>query len=113
MTSPPAPRRSSRWLRAALALGGLVVVLGGLVWQVLVRFEDYPVARLAARDAASLTVLDRKGRLLWQAGSASGERRSWTALVDMAPVAVQATLASEDHRFYEHSGVDVLAVLRA
>jgi len=87
--------------------------LAGLAWQVLVRCRDYPVARLSAREAASLTILDRKGRLLWRAGSASGERRSWTALVDMAPVAVQATLASEDHRFYEHSGVDALAVLRA
>jgi penicillin-binding protein 1C len=106
------PRWVTRVLVASslLAIGSLCAWLG---WQALVRWKEYPVARLSAQDAASLTVLDRKGRLLWQGGSSSGERRPWTALVDMAPVAVQATLAAEDHRFHEHSGVDALGVLRA
>jgi penicillin-binding protein 1C len=109
--------------RAARGLGGLAVRgLGGLAvlvaacwlgWTVWVRSEVYPLARLSVRDATSSLVVDRQGRPMWQAGSQTGERRTWTPLVEIAPVAVQASLAAEDHRFFSHSGVDALGVLRA
>lgn len=105
--------RASFW--ALRGLAGLIALVGlcWLGWTALVRAEAYPVARLSPSDATSLSVVDRNGRLLWRAGSSSGEQRTWTPLVEVAPVAVQASLASEDHRFFEHSGVDLLGVLRA
>jgi len=33
--------------------------------------------------------------------------RKWIALTDMSPLIPQALLATEDHRFYEHRGIDV------
>src|SRR5688572_29132026 len=91
---------TSHRLRCALAgLAGVLLWLGAgcAAWELAVRAEEYPTARLSVEDAASLVALDRRGRTLWQAGSRNGEQRSWTPLVEMAPVAVQASLASEDH----------------
>ncbi len=114
--------RSARWARAAYWLRCLLAGLAGVLlwlgagraaWELAVRAEEYPRARLSIDAAASMIVLDRRGRTLWQAGSRAGEQRTWTPLVEMAPVAAQASLASEDHRFFEHSGVDPLGVIRA
>ncbi|MEO8184876.1 MAG: transglycosylase domain-containing protein, partial [Deltaproteobacteria bacterium] len=99
-------------LRGLAGLAGLCL-LAGLGWNVAVRAVPYPRERLSIADAASLTVLDRNGLPLWRAGGARGERRDWAPLLQIAPVAMQASLAAEDHRFYEHSGVDPLGVLRA
>jgi membrane peptidoglycan carboxypeptidase len=38
---------------------------------------------------------------------------TWVPLDRVAPIVVQATLAGEDHRFYEHDGVDGGAFVRA
>jgi penicillin-binding protein 1C len=105
--------RLGRLALAAIAAGAACAVASAIAWVVLVRSEPYPVERLARRDAASPIVVDRQGRTLWQAGSATGERRLWTPLVDITPMAVSAALAAEDHRFFEHSGVDPIGVLRA
>jgi len=37
---------------------------------------------------------------------------AWTRLDQVAPIAIQATLAGEDHRFHEHQGVDGVALIR-
>jgi penicillin-binding protein 1C len=100
-------------LAKALALLAALCLLLGLGWNLAVRVVPYPIERLSIADAASLTVVDRNGLPLWRAGGARGERRDWAPLLQIAPVAVQASLAAEDHRFYEHSGVDPLGVLRA
>ncbi len=112
----PRWRGGPRSLRAALYGGGAALVLllsVRLGWQLLVLSAGYPVERLSARDAASLRVFDRNGQQLWQAGSQTGHQLSWTPLREIAPAVVAASLASEDHRFHEHHGVDALGVLRA
>jgi penicillin-binding protein 1C len=110
LRSHPAPFHH---VLAALRLIAALCLLLGLGWNVLVRATPYPLERLSVADAASLTVLDRNGLPLWRAGGARGERRDWAPLLQIAPVAVQASLAAEDQRFYQHSGVDPLGVLRA
>ena len=103
-------------LEKSLRLLGLLAalcLLAALGWNLAVRAAAYPLERLSVADAASLTVLDRNGLPLWRAGGARGERRDWAPLLQIAPVAVRASLAAEDHRFYQHSGVDALGVLRA
>ena len=56
-----------------------------------------------------LSIYSRDGRLIAQ----FGERRSPVALEDMPPVLIQAVLAAEDDRFFEHPGVDYQGTLRA
>jgi len=66
-----------------------------------------PVARPA------LVVLDRHGLPLRVARASDGSLARWVPLADMDPDVIAAFLATEDSRFYRHSGVDGLALARA
>jgi penicillin-binding protein 1A len=59
----------------------------------------------------SSEVLDRDGNVLKILYLT--ERRIYVSLSDIAPYIIDAVVASEDERFYKHSGVDLKAVLRA
>ncbi len=39
-------------------------------------------------------------------GTLFGERRIWAGLDDISPLVIEALIAAEDHRFFEHEGVD-------
>ena len=56
-----------------------------------------------------LSIYSRDGRLISQ----FGERRTPVALEDIPPVIVEAVLAAEDDRFFEHPGIDYQGTLRA
>ena len=56
-----------------------------------------------------LSVYSRDGRLIAQ----FGEKRSPVPYEDIPPVMVQAVLAAEDDRFFEHPGIDYQGTLRA
>ncbi|MGZ9713260.1 penicillin-binding protein 1C [Glaciimonas sp. GNP009] len=59
-------------------------------------------------------LLDRKGALLQQIRLNPNERRlSWVGIEDVSPALRNALIASEDKRFYAHSGVDWSAVAAA
>lgn len=51
--------------------------------------------------------------LLTGVGATGQERRRPLALADMSPFIPQAVLAAEDRRFFEHGGLDLLAMGRA
>lgn len=57
-----------------------------------------------------LTVYSRDGRLLAQLGE---KRRTPVAFEDIPPIMVQAILAAEDDRFFDHPGFDYQGLLRA
>ncbi len=105
--------RLARALAVAVALSALGAAAAAVGWRAWVAAEAYPLERLQPRDVASLVVTDRAGQRLWQAGGKARPAGRWTPLAEIAPVAVAATLAAEDHRFYGHSGVDPLGVARA
>ena len=103
-----------RWLvyLSSLVAGVLLVggVVGVLVWALI-------SARLPSLDVLTdyqpklpLRVLSEEGATLAEYGE---ERRRIVKLTEVPPVVRQAILAAEDSNFYEHSGVDWLAVLRA
>jgi len=61
--------------------------------------------------SSDATLYDRHGELLQQLRLNPDERRlSWIALEDVSPALRNALIASEDKRFYQHSGVDWSAV---
>ncbi|HJZ86675.1 MAG TPA: transglycosylase domain-containing protein [Polyangia bacterium] len=68
-----------------------------------------PYDRARLEPGAGVTLLDRDGGILRRAGAGA----HWTPLDGIAPDLVKATLASEDHRFYDHHGVDVWGLTRA
>nr|WP_254785187.1 penicillin-binding protein 1C [Collimonas sp. OK412] len=64
--------------------------------------------------SSEASLYDRKGQLLQQVRMNPNERRlSWVALEDVSPALRNALVASEDRRFYQHSGVDWNAVAAA
>src|ERR1051325_9988926 len=62
---------------------------------------------------ASLTLEDRNGIVLRGTRTDAGALQRGGALGDIDPDVLAAFLAGEDHRFYQHHGVDGRAVARA
>ena len=87
---------------------GLAVVLISVSLYIPFRREI-----LEPASTVSLRILDRKGNLLREVLSDEEGRSQWLSLQEVSKNAVLATLATEDSRFYEHSGIDVRAILRA
>lgn len=113
---PPARPTRRRLGRAALALLAWLGVGAGLLALVAVAVVAYHLYTLplptAFREPQRLafTVVDGDGDLLGERGVLRGE----TVPLDRLPQhLVDAVVAFEDRRFFHHSGVNPLAVLRA
>jgi penicillin-binding protein 1A len=101
------------WRRIASICAGVVLlsVLSVWVWIYwgLPRVPDAE-ALWALNRLPSIMFVDREGDILGVRGPYYGRRAPIADLPDFVP---QAFLAIEDRRFYQHEGVDRLAVLRA
>jgi len=87
----------------------LALVLGLALALAFPKLPD--VAALANyRPKLPLRVLTADGEVIGEFGE---ERRNLTPIEDIPPVMINAVLAIEDARFYEHSGVDYIGMLRA
>ena len=100
---PQAPRRR-RWLRAT-ALAVLVLALLFVAY-VLVLIPLTPSIRdlRNAKTEVPAKVLFADGKLLTEFKRAN---RVWVKLADVSPNVTKALIATEDHRFYAHSGMDM------
>jgi penicillin-binding protein 1C len=78
-----------------------------------IRCASIPVDLLGGAGAASTVVVDRHGRVLYEALDAGGSRVTPIDADHVPPVLAAATLAAEDRRFYSHVGVDPIALVRA
>jgi penicillin-binding protein 1C len=103
--------RAAKRLLVALAalLAGPWVALG-----IAAAWTDLP-PELAARTASSTGVVirDRHGVVIRELRADDGSRARWIPLAEVGDRAVRALLAAEDRRFYQHPGVDPLAIARA
>lgn len=108
----------SRWVgRSALWLIGLIAaaIFSALVLVSIALAIAYPNlpeigGLLDYRPKLPMRILSVDGVLLGEFGE---ERRTFTPLAKIPKIMQNAVLASEDARFYEHSGVDLRGVLRA
>jgi penicillin-binding protein 1C len=101
-----------RWLLSLLgALALLGLPLAGLL--VAACFTELPAELTRSGPASTVLVVDREGRLLREVASQQGARVTPVALSEVSPFVVPALLAAEDARFYEHPGIDPLAIARA
>ncbi|HEX7598552.1 MAG TPA: transglycosylase domain-containing protein, partial [Polyangia bacterium] len=103
-------RRWLRWMALALGIPLATAILSATIYVFAV---PYPVALLAPAASTSLVLTDRKGEVLRTLPLANGGRAEWITIDRIPPELIDATLASEDQRFFEHSGVDIRAVGRA
>jgi penicillin-binding protein 1C len=107
---------NARWVRRGLfiCLLFLIVLCLGFVGLILtIHLTPLPSIALKAKYAESYRIFDRQGRLLREVVNADGMRAQWAKLNKLSPLVIAATIAVEDERFYEHSGVDPVAIVRA
>jgi penicillin-binding protein 1A len=114
--------RIGRWLRTRAgraALNLLVLGAGAAAGSALLLVFVFALAYSNLPPIDSLTDYRPKIPLrVWSAdgvliGEFGEERREYVNIADVPPQLKQAILAAEDDRFYEHSGVDPLGLVRA
>ena len=113
-------RRPSFW-RGFLG-GGLVffalavLALGGALIGYAAMTAGLPAPDELTNRAStfqSTRILDRAGNLLMETFDPNAGRRTVVPLDRISPYLVQATISTEDANFYQHPGVDPVALLRA
>ncbi|MCA0325670.1 MAG: penicillin-binding protein 1A [Proteobacteria bacterium] len=99
------------WAGGLAVAAALTLVMAGLM-AMAIAYPNLPdVSDLSNyRPKLPLRVYTAEGALIGEFGE---ERRRLTPIADIPQVMRNAVLAIEDARFYEHSGVDYLGVLRA
>ena len=108
----------NRRLRFAL-LAGLGALICSIVLLYRFLFADLPSPGQTAGTLAagmptpSILIVDRQGRTLYEAIAPNGNKHVPLPLSEIPLACRQATIATEDSRFYEHPGVDLLAIARA
>ncbi|HEX6274224.1 MAG TPA: penicillin-binding protein 1C [Polyangiaceae bacterium] len=108
----PRVRRALALAGRAAAAGALALVLGLAALAVAVFRTPLPEA-LSEKPRPSLRIVDRGGRLLGEVRTERGELSAPVPLEHVSPWVVPALLAAEDARFFDHPGVDPLAMARA
>jgi len=107
----------SRWLNLWVC-SGLLILSGGVgtaVWGVrqinkIDRSLPDPTEITTFARPGTLTIMAADGTILQQLGPVTYEKLS---LSDIPDGLAEAFLAAEDHRFYDHHGVDFQGILRA
>ena len=112
-TSPNLLRHARR-IALGVASALLAAVVGATIWF----FFPQEVPTFASVQAqwtpSDAYLLDRNGEVIDQQRMDFRVRRSeWTPLASVSPALVDAIVDGEDRRFWDHSGVDWLAVLAA
>ena len=88
----------------------VLAVLAGGIW---LRCAPVPDDLLRGVDSPSTVIVDRHGRVLYEALTAQGVRVTPIDAAAIPPALEAATLAAEDRRFHSHLGVDPVSLLRA
>ncbi len=104
----PVYRKSRRGLVLLLAAATLVVV--GLITYISVLIFTTPgvQALRAASTARPSVIVSADGEVI---GRFSTHYQASVTLNEIAPVAVEALIATEDHRFYDHHGLDLRRIV--
>ena len=122
---PPAPPEERRpgigcTAQALIALLAVVLLFLLTVCGALAAYAaiaaDLPAPEALRGRAApfvSTRIYDRNGHLLYEIFDPAGGRRTLVPYDEISPYLINATVATEDARFWQHGGVDPIAFLRA
>lgn len=99
--------------RTRLTLTVCLALAWGVTWLAL--FADLPSVRAVEERSVRPTtqILDRSGRILYEVMDPNAGKQISLSLDTLPQACIQATLATEDQRFYYHLGVDPVAIARA
>lgn len=104
------PRKGGHWVRKLFALAMSTCLLcaaimaGSLLY---LRGQSLPVSY----TPQTTTIFDANGEVI--DSLYNGQNRNVVALNQISPFLIQATLAIEDHRFFDHYGIDFRGLARA
>lgn len=101
-------RMRRRLVRSALAVAGILAVgcAAFIAWPL-------PDDVGSPGPVPGLVIEDRHGMPLRSTRAPDGSRGGWVSLADVDPKLIQAFIAAEDRRFFDHHGVDLRGVVRA
>ncbi len=99
-----------RVLRRAIIVTGLCVVAGVVALEILIARTPLPEDLLAEKEGTA-SLVDANGRLIARLGNDDARMCFPLPLGEMGEWLPKVTVALEDHRFYEHNGVDARGVL--
>lgn len=101
-------------LLAVVVLGFLFASLAAVGYSLVARDLPRPSElRDRASSFETARIYDRNGQLLYALADPNAGNRTYVPLDRISPLLVQATIATEDKRFYENPGFDILALSRA
>jgi len=122
-TPKPRPRRDAAGCLRRAALLGLILGIAGFAIAVAAAAIGYSLiartlpnpAELRARasDFETARIYDRDGNLLYSLADPNMGNRTYVPLTRIAPALINATIATEDARFYENPGFDIFGIGRA
>jgi penicillin-binding protein 1C len=108
-------RIAAAWAWARRIAWGVLLFVGAPVLALVVRAAtlELPAELRAQVGSESIRFVDRDGRPMREVRADDATRARTVPLDEMGDDLQHAVLAAEDQRFYEHPGVDLLAVARA
>lgn len=120
MTDSPTRRKQTKkklnWkkITTSLIVVILVVCLGTgcfFAWSVYKETEDFSAERLLSGEASKM--YDENGELMYTFGSDTNGKRENVTYEDLPQVLIDAVVAAEDSRFFEHNGFDLPRIAKA
>jgi penicillin-binding protein 1A len=100
----------SSLIALSLGISVAVAVSIGFIYRAVAELPDSQAVRTVGAMARATTLVDMKGR---HAFTIFQEQRLHVPLASVSPELIRAIVATEDQRFYEHGGFDVIRVLGA
>ena len=114
MTDSPTRKTKSKtklnWKKIFTSLGIVMIVLclaGGsfFAWTIYKETEDFSAKKLLSEEPSK--IYDDKGELMYTYGSDVNGKRENITYEDLPQVLIDAVVAAEDSRFFEHDGFDL------
>ncbi|SDL98222.1 penicillin-binding protein 1A [Oryzisolibacter propanilivorax] len=108
----PLARRPQRWLSPhGLAWGAAALAVAGVLYLLVLTLLTPSIRDIRkAKGEQPAQLVSTDGRLL---AEYKWVNREWVPLAAIAPAVVDALIATEDHRFYQHWGMDWRRTLAA
>jgi penicillin-binding protein 1B len=107
-----APDAPGRYRRAGTAWDFHLRGGAGAAQRVRIELRDERITRVS-RDGRDIGAVTLEPEILASADDRPGEEHRPVRLAEVPLVLLNAVLAAEDHRFFEHGGVDARGLLRA
>ena len=101
-----------------LALIGTLLLIGAAVFGYFAIVNQYQskidsLSTLVSSQSQSLRILDKNGALVYQLNDPNKGARVPVQLSQVSPYMIAATIATEDQRFYDNPGFDIIGLIRA